>query len=182
MPPPDRIRRLFLAQQFRLMDYLGGLVRHTQDAEDLFQEVSLTILAKEGDPELPDDPERFAAWCRGVARNHCLHHWRSKKRSRLQFHERLAELADLAFTEAEAAGDDGGVLDFAHRQALAGCLERLPAEGRRVLEERYVADRSCEDIARAQGRAPGGVRMALLRLRDSLRKCIEARLRPAVQP
>jgi RNA polymerase sigma-70 factor (ECF subfamily) len=175
MTSPDRIRRLFLSQQFRLMDYLGGLVRHVHDAEDLFQEVSLVILGKEDDPTVPTDPATFAAWCRGVARNHVLHYWRSRGRSRVHLDERIAELADLAFTEAEAAEDDP-VLDPAHRLALGGCLEQIDGLGRDVLEARYVAGRTCEDIARDMGKAAGGIRMLLMRLRDRLRQCIETRV------
>lgn len=182
MTSPDRIRRLFLSQQFRLMDYIGGLVRHVHDAEDLFQEVSMVILGKEGDPEVPDEPARFGAWCRGVARNHVLHHWRKQGRARVHADERIAELADLAFAEAEADGEDDPVLDPAHRFALSGCLERIDGDGRRVLEQRYVAGRTCEEIATALGRAAGGVRMLLMRLRDRLRQCIEERVRSEAQP
>lgn len=175
MTTPDRIHRLFLSQQFRLMDYIGGLVRQVHDAEDLFQEVSLVILGKEDDPTVPTDPAVFAAWCRGVARNHVLHYWRARGRSRIHLDERIAELADLAFAEAEDANDDP-VLDTAHRLALSGCLEQIDGIGRDVLEARYVAGRTCEDIAQGMGKAAGGVRMLLMRLRDRLRQCIENRV------
>jgi RNA polymerase sigma-70 factor, ECF subfamily len=175
MTSTDRIRRLFLSQQFRLMDYIGSLVRQVHDAEDIFQEVSLVILGKEDDPTVPTDPAIFAAWCRGVARNHVLHYWRARGRRRIHLDERIAELAELAFTEAEGA-DDAPVLDPAHRLALSTCLEHLDGTGRDVLEARYVAGRTCEDIAQDLGKAAGGVRMLLMRLRDRLRQCIETRV------
>lgn len=175
---PD-LQRLFLHQQFRVMDYIHGLVRHVHDAEDLFQEVSVTILNK--DPAtVPSEPEQFGAWCRGIARNHIMHHWRSRGRARVQAHERIAELADLAFTEAEAAaeGDGDGVYDFAHRQALAGCLERLPDDGKQLLHAHYAEGQTSADLARRARQSAGSVRMQILRLRDRLRACIEARLGP----
>lgn len=182
MTSPDRIRRLFLSQQFRLMDYIGGLVRQVHDAEDLFQEVSLVILGKEDDPTVPTDPAVFAAWCRGVARNHVLHYWRARGRSRIHLDERIAELAELAFTEAEADMEDDPVLDPAHRLALSTCLEHLDGIGRDVLEARYVAGRTCEDIAAGMGKAAGGVRMLLMRVRDRLRQCIETRVQSEGRP
>ncbi len=127
---------------------------------------------------MPTDPAVFAAWCRGVARNHVLHYWRARGRSRIHVHERIAELADLAFTEAEAHADsaDDPVLDPAHRLALSGCLEQIDGLGRDVLEARYVAGRTCEDIAAGLGKGAGGIRMLLVRLRDRLRQCIESRV------
>jgi RNA polymerase sigma factor (sigma-70 family) len=110
-----------------------------------------------------------------VARNHVLHYWRARGRSHIHLDERIAELAELAFAEAEGDHDDP-VLDPAHRLALSTCLEHLDGIGRDVLEARYVAGRTCEDIAHDMGKAAGGVRMLLMRVRDRLRQCIENRV------
>ena len=64
---------------------LRGCVRRLADsaehAEEIFQEVSLRMLSTEG----PDDPERYAAWARGVVRHVIAHDWRMRRRAGLIF-------------------------------------------------------------------------------------------------
>ena len=63
--------------------------------------------------------------------------------------------------------------------ALRGCVELLPPESRRVVEEHYFQHQSAEAIARQQGRTAGSVRMMLLRVRKGvtgvMRKKLKAR-------
>ena len=168
-PELERGRKLFLQHQYRLMDYILGLTRNAADAEDLFQEVSLVILEKAG----PEDPSAYGAWCRGIARNKLKHHWRSKARSRVAFDSRLADLAELAFSEVE---DEEGDEAFARRRALQGCLERLGGEHRTLLTARYVEGVEVDQLCARSRRAPGALRQLLHRVRGKLRRCIEFRL------
>ena len=163
---PALIRKLFMSQQFRLMDYICGLLRDVHAAEDLFQEVSLVVLAMQ---RIPVDETSFAPWIRGVAKNHALHHWRSQRRRRVVADDRLIALAEQAFDESDDDTDE----DFARRRALAGCMEGLGETGRQVLEARYVRDAGAEEIGATLGKTAEAVRMLLMRLRGKLKDCID---------
>jgi RNA polymerase sigma-70 factor, ECF subfamily len=163
---PALIRKLFMAQQFRLMDYICGLIRDVHAAEDLFQEVSLTVLALES---IPVGERDFAPWVRGVAKNLALHHWRRQRRQRVVADDRLLALAEQAFAESDDETDE----DFARRRALASCLEGLGQTGRQVLEARYLRDSGAEEIGAMLGKTAEAVRMLLMRLRGKLKLCID---------
>src|SRR5262245_14241093 len=88
----------FLAERHGLMAFIYGMVREQHAAEDIFQEVWLRLAqAAEQNVDIEDQP----AWCRGVARNLILHHWRSNSRMVVDSElVELLELTELAFDEA----------------------------------------------------------------------------------
>jgi DNA-directed RNA polymerase specialized sigma24 family protein len=80
------------------------------------------------------------------------------------------ELVDvLADTEAPDRPD-------ARLLALDHCLANLTDTQREIVRERYTPGRSLEQYASDSGRSPGGLRMALLRIRDILKDCVETTL------
>jgi RNA polymerase sigma-70 factor (ECF subfamily) len=170
--PDEQVLRRFLGQQDMLRDYILALVRNPDDAEDLFQEVAVQILGKS---EGPREPERFPAWCRGVARNMVLLYWRRKRRFNAAVAATLIKAIDEAYEEADR---EKGAWD-ACRRALRQCIEKLPASSRKILEMRYATGMKSEEIARQLQRNAGAVRVSLLRLRQALGRCVEARLAEA---
>ena len=166
---PESIVRQFLGNEAPLKEYILILVRDPHDADDVFQEVGVRVLGK---TDAPSDPQRFAAWCRGIARNLVLHHWRSRRRGRAAYQERFMSAVETAYAEADAGGDDWGD----HRIALADCVKKLPELSRKIVEMRYAEGVLSEEIARQLQRTAAAVRMALMRAREGLAECIEARL------
>ena len=163
------ISGLFLQQREMLLSYIHALVRDPVDAEDLFQQVGISILERE---ELPCPREVFPAWCRGVARNLILHHWRDERRRRAVPSGLLLEAVDQAFGELDNQPDF-----YQQRSAALGeCLKRVPARQRQLLALRYTENLTSEGIGRRLGRTAGAVRQEIARLRNLLRQCIEARL------
>jgi RNA polymerase sigma-70 factor (ECF subfamily) len=162
----EAVSKLFLRHQYMLMDYVHGLVRNAADAEDLFQETSIRILALF---ELPGPEKDFPAWCRGVARNLILHYWRDRRRERDM---QVLEAADLAYREADA---DAGEWEF-RRLALADCVKALPPASREMLDQHYLKGWTSGEIGRRQKRTATSVRMWLSRVRRQLLDCIEGRL------
>ena len=59
---------------------------------------------------------------------------------------------------------------------LASCLEKLRHHQRTILDLRYEAQLSCDEIAQRTGRSTLAVRTVLMRVRQQLRKCIEFQL------
>jgi RNA polymerase sigma factor (sigma-70 family) len=156
------LSQLFLQHRFMLMSYLRALVRDPNDAEDLFQEVGLRVMHSDG---VPTDPSQFAAWCRGVARNLVLHHWRSKRRSRVEVSERWLDALDLAYRHVDPASD------LACRRMAAGVLGQWgDAEAMEYLlkrtQKRWSTDRALAVELCGEVKAPGAL--------EQLRAILEA--------
>ena len=165
----EHIARNFLKHQDLLRDYIRGLVRDAHAAEDLFQELGVQVLSH-GQP--PEDPQEFVRWSRGVARNLVLHYWRSSRRSKVIACEALLDSVDQAYDEAHAEPD----FWTARRTLLAECMEQLPEHSRGLLKGHYVEGRPLAELAADEGRTEAAVKMALLRIRQGLKKCVPARL------
>lgn len=160
------LTRIFLAQRQRLLAFLHLLVRDADAAEELLQEVWLRLAeAVEKGTEIRD----VMTWCRGVARNLALHHFRDQRGKRVVTDSRLVELADRAFEEHTDS------LWTERRQWLLECIEELPEHSRGLLHLKYVDGLKAHDIARRQGRSADAVLRAISRIRAVLAECVEGR-------
>jgi RNA polymerase sigma-70 factor (ECF subfamily) len=168
MSAKEAVSRQFLKHQFMLMDYVRGLVRDPNDADDLFQEVGVKILAK---AEVPEG-DAFAAWARGVARNTVLHHWRTKRRRRAVPSSRLLDVIEHAYEEADAEAEDW----TDRRQALDECMKHVPEKTRQILRLRYSEGLNSKLIAEKLRRTATAVRMIISRVRRQLTNCVQGRL------
>lgn len=61
-------------------------------------------------------------------------------------------------------------------QSLNICMERLQDRSRKILAWRYQESLKLDDIARRVGQTTGWVATTLFRIRDTLRKCMEAQI------
>jgi RNA polymerase sigma-70 factor, ECF subfamily len=163
----------FIHDRHRLGAFVGGLLRDAHAAEDVIQEVWVRLAAE---VEKGTAIENQAGWCRGVARNLVLKHWRSQKTAKVVADSEVMEAflaqVELAFEE----GDDEADEWQRRQQALDECVSALPEKSRRMLSLRYEARKSVEEVARATGQTFDGVTKALYRLRQSLAQCVEAKL------
>src|SRR5262245_24175721 len=98
----DRTREItteFLTGRKALMSFIYGLARDPQVAEDIFQE---TLLKLANALQQGTQIESQAKWCRKVAKNLVLQHWRQQKNSKVLADSSLIEFLDfveLAFEE-----------------------------------------------------------------------------------
>jgi RNA polymerase sigma-70 factor, ECF subfamily len=162
----------FLAERHLLTAFIYGLVRDAGAAEDLFQEVWLKLAeaAEKGTP-VGD----LGKWCRGVARNLILHHWREKRSRTVVADSRIVDLAARAFDEQAATGRFGSD----RRQALLDCVSSLPGNSRELIRLKYEQGLSVEAVAERVQRPYSGIMMALSRVRKALAVCVDKRLRLA---
>jgi RNA polymerase sigma-70 factor (ECF subfamily) len=121
--------------------------------------------------------ENQPAWCRGVARNLILKHWRSQKAAKVVADSEVMEAflaqVELAFAEADHDAED----EWQRRQkALDDCVAALPERSRRMLSLRYEARKPVEEVARATGQSFDAVKKSLYRLRQALADCVERKL------
>jgi RNA polymerase sigma-70 factor (ECF subfamily) len=163
---------LLLQNRWELYGFIRALVRNTHDAEDVFQEVAATVVKKaQQGTEIRD----FRAWSHEVARMCVLAHFRRRgSRAKAPVEEMRLLVEELTLDPAH-----GPETSLAESEALWRCLEKLPARSRALLEMRFVADRSYEEIARDLRASVAAVRRAAARARLALLSCVERRLRHA---
>ncbi len=165
----ESLTKAFLKHQPMLNEYVRALVRDPHDAEEVLQEVGVTILSR---ATPPDTDEKFPAWARGVARNTALHLWRRKRRDRIVPNSRLLNAMDAAYEQADAVPE----IWEKRRRALRECLSEVPKQSWGILKMKYFKGLTCAEIARSVKRKAPAVRMALVRLRHLLAECIERHL------
>lgn len=163
------------AYQARVRGYLARWIRDPATVDDLAQEVFLAAYRNLRDF---DGAAPIGAWLAGIARNQALNHLRGERRRRARDGNAVeAALQEWHLRELEADGDRLA-WRLGEVEALRGCLDALDPEQRELVEGHYMQGRSCVELARERERDPDGMRMVLLRIRQTLRACLERRLGP----
>ncbi len=165
----DRAIREFVRLERMLREFVGSLVAHAQDAEDVFQEAAVVILRKGADVE---EPARFPQWCRSVARNEARNYWRRRDRQKLELWEDFSRVVDQVYAEADSNLNE----DERRRRLLDQCVRQLPGPSRRILKLFYVEGLDTNTLAKRLKRSGGAVRVALTRVRETVRQCVERTL------
>jgi RNA polymerase sigma-70 factor (ECF subfamily) len=164
-PPLEQARRVIADQMPMLSAYLRHLLTSPQDADDVMQEVCLLALEQPSVILRGDEP---GAYLRGIARHLANRHHR-----RYRSHRTLDELVDRTWDEAESAAQDKPEQEVA---ALAACLKSLSARARQLLDQRYRDGLEAGRIGEQAGMSAEAVRMALMRARQALARCLNRRL------
>jgi RNA polymerase sigma-70 factor (ECF subfamily) len=167
---PDLLR----GHRPRLLAYLLHLVRDPHDAEDLLQELSVLVLEK---PDMLTRAGDVFAYLRGVAR----HLAAGRMGTRIRHGETLRRWTEWAW---ENDPDDGSTDDDRVRQieALRRCREKLPDPSRRLVSLRYDRGLEVRAVAAEIGASIGAIKVALLRVRLALARCVQSRLREEAAP
>jgi RNA polymerase sigma-70 factor, ECF subfamily len=166
----DNLKAL-LQYRWELFGFIMSLVRRTDVAEDLFQEVAAIVVERGADAEPLRD---FKAWAREVAHRQVLKHFRDDPARRSV---PLPELVDAA---AQACAEESADADAEH-DALRRCLQELPPRTTDLLRQRFVSDREYDEISTSAGLSEGAVRRAVARARQALLDCVRRRLKLAEQ-
>ena len=168
----DAIR---LISQFQpaLLAYILTLHRNHTDAQDILQETNVVLWQK---ISLFQEGTSFKAWAFRIAYLQTLAHFKRIKRGRwLGFAPELIEML---------AQESGPLLDdFEERhRALRACIDRLPEEDRKILGAYYQSGLPLADVSVRVGRSVGALKQVLLRLRRSLKMCIEGHVNRELIP
>ena len=153
---PRRFAELYDAHFDRIYAYAVTRVRDRAAAEDITSEVFHQALRNLAKFEWRGVP--FSAWLYKIASN---------------------AIADRAVTQAREWGtpreeptDCGDQAEIESRAAMRGLMRDLPDDQRRVIEMRFVEERSIREIAKELSRSEGAVKQlqfrALQNLRDRL--------------
>lgn len=130
-----------------------GLVKNMQDAEDIAQEVFLTLLKK--DPAF-DGPDHQQAWLLRCTINRCKSHFRSVWQSRT---DGLDETLSIPFTPAESE--------------VMKAVRDLPMKYRQVIYLHYIQGYSTAEIAKLLELNQNTVLSQLARGRAMLKKTLK---------
>jgi RNA polymerase sigma-70 factor (ECF subfamily) len=162
----ERFMRLWTSAQPAVVNYLHAMVRDPAMAKDLVQETAMVLFRRFGDY---DGQRPFLAWALGVAKFQVLGLHRDGARSFITFDTELFEKFTEVWAEtAPTASEHSAVLEI--------CLERLSARPRQMVRWRYFEELSSEEIAVLLGTKGAAVRVALQRIREQLRVCIERQM------
>jgi len=156
----------FLEQRHKLMAYLISLTGDSHVAEDIFQEVWMRLAA-----HTENDIQNTHAWCRAVAKNLVLHHWRNKGNQKVAADSEIIEKMDQAFEENEQ--DQGRD----KKDALQKCIKELPQHSKQLLDSKYIDGSSFQDLSNKLGKTESSLMMSLSRIRKKLQDCIQLRLK-----
>ena len=186
----DRFAALFVRNQNRVYRYLLTLVPNRADAEELFQQTILTLWETwerfeptaeanaavsaaadggSGSDLTGDLANQFVRWACGIAHNHVRNFVRKKQNQQV-----LVDANVLEQLGAWRLAHEDGL--ESRRQALAGCLEKLPAGQRSLVERIYAGAQTVQDAAAAAGQTPNAIYKTLNRIRSALYDCITRRL------
>jgi RNA polymerase sigma-70 factor (ECF subfamily) len=162
----ERLTLLWLDAEPAVRAYVSAVVRGFHDAQDVSQQVALTV-ARRFDEY--DGSRPFVAWALWLAKSRIADHFRKQGREQLVFSESLMdELAEALEVRQRRVAE--------RQAALERCVEKLPEKSRRILSLRYVEETSVEEMAEKLASTPGSVRVILFRIRNLLAQCIEGEL------
>ncbi len=166
-PRPELFLRLFTAHEPALRSFVRSLVPLVADANDVMQEAAVVLWQKFGEYESSED---FRRWAFGVARFKVLAWQRDRGRDRHLFG---TDLTELLATEGEI---EAGRLER-QREALRLCLEKLPADQRRLVDAAYSHGSRIDELACRTGRTVMAVYKRLHRIRMALVDCTRTVMR-----
>jgi len=163
----EQLARLWTKAHPTVAAYVGSVLPDLHQAEDVLQEVAVTLVRKfdQYDPQQP-----FVGWAIGIARNEVLKSRRTAVTDRHVFADDL--LGRIA------AGYQGMAEELdARRRALRECVGEVGGRARRALDLRYAQGLKPATVAERLGMTGGAVRVLLHRVRSALRDCIRRRLK-----
>lgn len=163
---PDAWEQLYRLIHPRLFAFARNRLSDDVDAEDVVSE-TMTRALSQIDRFRWRDPG-IEAWLFGIGRNVLHEHHRRTGRTQPR-----SEIDPAAATNAPS-DDEGdpasGLIADEEKQAVRHAFLRLRPEDQEILELRFVAGLSAEEIAYIVGRRSGAIRMAQSRALDRLRR------------
>jgi RNA polymerase sigma-70 factor, ECF subfamily len=150
---PARFAALYEAHFARIYAFVMGRVRDRGAAEDITADVFRHALAAIGSFQWRGVP--FASWLYRIAANE-IADWLNR-RSR----------ESVTIANDEPGEDEIDAIE--RRAALYALVKALPRDQRRVIELRFVEERSIRETAQTIGRSEGAVKQLQLRALQALR-------------
>jgi RNA polymerase sigma-70 factor (ECF subfamily) len=165
----DRFADLVGRYQGRLVNYLYRLLRSSEDAHDLAQEVFLRVYQA---LDRFDPRYRFSTWLFRVAQNAAIDQIRRQRLRLVPMHREAPageEPREWEFPSA-GAGPYGELRNRERGEAIQEAVEALPWEYRELILLRHYGELSYEEIATLKRLPLGTVKNKLFRGRQMLKE------------
>ncbi|MCG8650686.1 MAG: sigma-70 family RNA polymerase sigma factor [Pirellulales bacterium] len=172
--PQDRTEiflNLLAEHERRLTYYALTLVPCQSTADDILQESKIVMWRNFDRFTIGTN---FAAWARRIVLNQVLAFRKRKQREGLNFGE--------DYFHAVSEEIEQNLDAFEQRQTfLKGCIEKLPAEHRSMIQWRYLDEEAIEAIVQRTGRTLSATYRVLSRIRRKLFECVTQQLARAAE-
>lgn len=157
--------------QNRLYGYIYTLMGDHHDTADVLQECNIVLWRKAKEFK---EGSAFIPWAFAIARFQVLAHLRDRKRKQ----DKLLspEVAELIASELEGHAECFEDLQTALRLSV----NKLPDNSRHLIDLRYFRRLPVQHIAEATERKLSAVKVALMRVRQGLKKCIDRELEKVI--
>ena len=155
---PARFAELYENNFERVYAYVARRVQNREEAQDVTADVFHQALA--GLPRFEWRGLPFVAWLLGIAANVLSDRW-----------QRSARHQEVMTDDLEQVGMED---DIERRAMLYQLVETLPDDQQRVINRRFVAQKSLREIAREFGRSEGAIKQLQLRALQNLRDRIRS--------
>lgn len=162
----EKLTRLWSEAEPSVRAFAFSAVKGYQDAEDIAQQVALTVARRFHEY---DEKRPFVAWVLWIAKSHIVDHYRRVARE--QRHLPTSVLDQVADLLSKRQPDRP-----ARQAALESCFQKLPEKSKMLLEMRYLDHQSIESVASAIKSTGGAVRVMLFRVRKLLADCIQSQI------
>jgi RNA polymerase sigma-70 factor (ECF subfamily) len=164
---PEQLAAYWTVSQRAVGAFIATLVPDFHAAEDLLQAVAMALVRKFSEY---DRSRPFTAWAIGIAKNEVLAHRRNFATNRIVYDDALVERITERYQQISAELEPMG-------EALRECLKMLEGRSRHVLNLRYGEGLKPAAVAERMRISSGAARTLLMRVRASVRKCIERRMK-----
>ncbi len=162
----EQFLTLFVANQKRIFAYILTLVPNRADAEDIMQQ---TITAMWRMFDRFEAGTNFLAWGMQIARFRVLKFRQQQKKAAIRFEDAVFEkLADLPVDQHSTQQDK---ID-----AVQGCLKKLSANDKELIQMRYDQSIAIKEIAIRLNRSVQGMYKVMARIHTQLQECIAKKL------
>lgn len=160
---------LLVSHQSVLRAYIISLMPGLPEAEDVIQNTCQVLWAKRAQFELGTN---FKAWALTTARFQVMAMQQKLRNERRQpLDEDVMELLAEQAMDMDVAGLNRMLEDLNH------CISQLQLRDQELVLHRYWNKSGLNEYARDTGRSVGALKVALHRIRESLRDCVERKSR-----
>jgi RNA polymerase sigma-70 factor, ECF subfamily len=158
----EELARLWRETEPTVAAYVFAAVSQFQEAEDIVQQVALTVARRFSEY---DRERSFVAWTLWIAKSRIIDFYRKRDREKRFFSDHLLEKLADTFSSSSIVPNE-------KRVALEKCIDRLPEKSRQMLQLRYADGKKIGQVASVLQKSAGVIRMTLYRIRNLLADCV----------
>ncbi|NLE39622.1 MAG: sigma-70 family RNA polymerase sigma factor [Pirellulaceae bacterium] len=161
-PQESEFVRLWLVYGQSIYAYLLTLMSNRADADEIYQDVGMTLWEKFGQFA---PGSNFQAWARQVALN------KVRDFRRLRRHQTVLCSPEFLDAVAQTIAEDTEILDRQHK-VWSDCFERLPIRQKDLIDRRYRLGETPKSLSERTGRSLDAIYQALSRIHRALFDCV----------